>query len=90
MQKAGEVPLVNFEKLQYGQHNVVDKAKARRFGLLCMMQATYMERSLGLCARLESAGIAQADSNPGSKSDALSVRTCKCSAGLSNMSFYGC
>ena len=39
-QKAGEVPLVNFEKLQYGQHNVVDKAEARGFGLLSMMQPT--------------------------------------------------
>ncbi len=59
MQKAGEAPLVNFEKLQYGQHNVVDKAEARRFSLLCMMQATYMNKILGVCARLDDAGIAQ-------------------------------
>ncbi len=60
MPRVGELPLVNFEKLQYGQHNVIDKAEAGRFGLLCMMQAPYMKQVFEVCATLESADIAQA------------------------------
>lgn len=90
MKKAGEVPLVNFEKLQYGQHNVVDKAKARRFGLLCMMQPTYVKKVLGLCARLEDAGIAQAVSMPKANLMRYQSGLASESAGLSNKNSSGC
>ena len=35
-----ESPLVNFQQLQNGQHNVIDKAEPRGFCFLCMVQAT--------------------------------------------------
>ncbi len=90
MEKAGEVPLVNFEKLQYGQHNIVDKAEARRFSLFCMMQPTYMKNVLGVCARLEGAGISQAVSMLKASLMRYQSVLARVSAGLSNKSSYRC